>query len=111
MQVMMLGQLRVLFTAGFSAVILQKSYSTVQWASLLLLVTGSLELQLPSTDCDGLAIEDIGDGGVFVAGVIPKAYAGYILNVFVCIGSAAASVYSQVLLRSPESIHLSNIKM
>eukprot|EP00040_Diaphanoeca_grandis_P031887 m.191831 g.191831 ORF g.191831 m.191831 type:complete len:354 (+) comp32446_c1_seq2:237-1298(+) len=108
-EVMLIGQLRVVFTVLLTSFFFRKTYSWQQWGCLLLLISAILQLQgfgcqsLPTCATetkDDTVNRDWNDKAM-----------GFGINLVVCFTSAAASVYSQRLLTTPESINVSNLKL
>ena len=103
MEVMVLGQLRVLFTALLAWRYLRTPIAPVQWAALLVLSTGVVISQL---DCDGGVAAQPAEVSFHLADKL----VGYVLIVLVCLGSAAAGTYNEVLLKNKtKSIHVANV--
>jgi len=108
LEAMMLGQLRVVFTVLLSRWILKLQFGWVQWASLLLLISGSVQLQgvgcyHPSADDAGSKLQPGPHDDTQILGIG--------IMCIVCLSSAAACVYTQALLATDESINIANIKM
>ena len=90
--------------------ILKSRFSWVQWASTVLLISGSVQLQ--SAACDpsaGEAVSQLQPGPHDA--VNDKRIFGVAITMVICLSSAAAGVYSQSLLTTEESINLCNIKL
>eukprot|EP00041_Stephanoeca_diplocostata_P022045 m.522833 g.522833 ORF g.522833 m.522833 type:complete len:345 (-) comp21970_c1_seq6:921-1955(-) len=106
-EVMLLSQLRVLFTALLSVVILGKRYDSVQVSCLLILACSMVQLS-HRTDCSDTSADPVADSTF--------GYSTQFIGVFLCtlqsFMSSLATVYNQKLLgRVHESIHIANIKL
>eukprot|EP00659_Diplonema_papillatum_P014038 gene14038-21471_t len=90
-------QLKLLLTAVFSVILLQKKLSTAKWASLLLLFFGVVLTQLPSQS----------------SAAIPKPHENRLVGVAACLvcgsSSAFASVYFEKMLKIPNSAYKTTI--
>lgn len=98
------GQLRIVFTVLLMRILLKEQYSWVQWSSLLLLLSGSVQLQ--GLGCDSKLMDD----EVEIAETSRRLF-GLFVSIVNCLASAGASVYSQSLLTLDESVNVANTKL
>ena len=91
-------QLKILTTALFSVLMLKKSLSRVQWGSLVILMVAVALVQMPSTQkesSESSTSSTIGLAAILVA----------------CLTSGFAGVYTELLLKSDNSLWVKNIQL
>ncbi|KAL5471489.1 hypothetical protein EMCRGX_G029612 [Ephydatia muelleri] len=93
-------QLKILTTALFSVLMLKKSLSRVQWGSLVILMVAVALVQMPAHGFNQ------GDALVGFSSMI-----GLAAILVACLTSGFAGVYTELLLKSDNSIWVKNIQL
>ncbi|ESO08784.1 hypothetical protein HELRODRAFT_74511 [Helobdella robusta] len=108
-------QLKLLTTALFSVIMLQKKLSKLQWLSLIILTVGVALVQLPTSSTSSSSSSSsaaLSSSPLTPVKTVQSEVKGFVAVVAACILSGFSGVYFEKLLKNtPQSVYVRNVQL